>query len=319
MKKTKGIPRDENNTKDKVLHLAFELGHSKWRLVSSDGDKIRSEGVAARNLEQLQEEVQRAKVRFKLRGDVRIVSCYEAGRDGFWLHRYLLSCGIENLVVDSSSIEVNRRKRRAKTDRIDARKLLNMLIRHQAGERRHWSVVNVPSVGAEEGRHLHREMEGLKLERNMHRNRIKSILIQQGIAFSNPSSRNFLIELDSFRSWDGGELPKDFKARIVREHERLRMVEEQIHLLNKERQRRIQSGDKLSYRQVAQLMSLRGIGMQSSWKFVMEFFFGETLRTEGRWGLFQGSLRPLMIVGQVDANKGLARRAINVFELWLLR
>ncbi|KPK25218.1 MAG: hypothetical protein AMK69_14855, partial [Nitrospira bacterium SG8_3] len=150
MKKTKGTPRNEDNTKDKVLHLAFELGHSKWKLVSSDGGKMRSKGIAARNLEQVQEEIEAAKVRFKLRGDVRIVSCYEAGRDGFWLHRYLLSCGIENLVVDSSSIEVNRRKRRAKTDRIDGRKLLNMLMRYQAGERRHWSVVNVPSEEAEE-------------------------------------------------------------------------------------------------------------------------------------------------------------------------
>ena len=76
---------------------------------------MRSKGIVARNLDQVQEEIETAKARFKLRGDVRIVSCYEAGRDGFWLHRYLLSCGIENLVVDSSSIEVNRRKRRAKT------------------------------------------------------------------------------------------------------------------------------------------------------------------------------------------------------------
>ena len=108
MKKTKGTPRNENNTKDKVLHLAFELGHRKWKLVCSDGGKMRSKGIAARNLEQVQEEIEKAQVRFKMKGDVRIVSCYEAGRDGVWLHRYLLSCGIETLVVDSSSIEVNR-------------------------------------------------------------------------------------------------------------------------------------------------------------------------------------------------------------------
>ena len=80
--------------------------------------------------DQIQQAIEKAKKRFKPDGDVKILSCYEAGRDGFWLHRYLLSCGIDNLVVDSSSIEVNRRKRRAKTDRIDAKKLLAMLIRY---------------------------------------------------------------------------------------------------------------------------------------------------------------------------------------------
>ena len=325
MKKTKGTPRSENNTKDKVLHLAFELAHSKWKLVSSDGVKMRSKGIAARNLDQVQEEIETAKVRFKLRGNVRIVSCYEAGRDGFWLHRYLLSCGIENLVVDSSSIEVNRRKRRAKTDRIDARKLLNMLMRYQAGERRHWSVVNVPSEEAEEARHLHREMEVLKVERNMHRNRIKSLLIQQGIAFSNPSSRKFLIELDSLRTWDGQELPKDFKTRIVREHERLRMVEEQIYLLNKERERRIQSGDKPSYRQVAQLMSLRGIGMHSSWKFVMEFFAWRNFKNRRQVGALSGLTPTPYDSGASRREQGISKAgnkrirtlAVEIAWMWL--
>jgi transposase len=119
MKKTKGTPRKNDTKRESVLHLAFELSQNKWKLGFSDGNKMRFKTMAARNLEELQEEVEKAKERFKLKGDVRIVSCYEAGRDGFWLHRYLLSCGIENVVVDSSSIEVNRRKRRTKTDRCE--------------------------------------------------------------------------------------------------------------------------------------------------------------------------------------------------------
>jgi transposase len=119
MKKTKGTPKKEVSISEKVLHLAFELSQNKWKLAFSDGIKMRFKSIAARNLEQLHEEIEKAQVRFKLRGNVRILSCYEAGRDGFWLHRYLLSCGIENLVVDSSSLEVNRRKRRAKTDRCE--------------------------------------------------------------------------------------------------------------------------------------------------------------------------------------------------------
>ena len=201
-----------------------------------------------------------------------MMSCYEAGRDGFWLHRYLLSCEIDNVVVDSASIEVNRRKRRAKTDRIDVRKLMHMLLRYHGGEQLVWSVVNVPSEEAEDGRQLHRELEVLKKERTMHRNRLKGLLIQQGIVVSNPSSRKFLIELETLRTWDGKELPADFKSRIIREHGRLRMVEEQIYTLGKEREKRVASADTDAMQQIEQLMTLVGIGMNSSWKFVMEFF-----------------------------------------------
>jgi transposase len=184
-----------------------------------------------------------------------------------------LSCGIENVVVDSSSIEVDRRKRRAKTDRIDARKLLGMLLRyHGGGERLLWRVVRVPSVAEEDGRQLHRELEVLKRERIMHRNRMKGLLIQQGIAVKNPSSKRFLQELESFRTWDEKPLPLDFKARIVREYDRLKEVEGQIYTLRKERQSRLEQAQCPSMRKVVQLMSLRGVGVQSSWKFVHEFF-----------------------------------------------
>ena len=197
MKKTKETLRREDTTKEEVLHLAFELSQNKWKLGFSDGNKVRFKTIIARNLDHLQEEVEKAKGRFVLQEDVRIVSCYEAGRDGFWLHRYLLSCDIENVVVDSFSIEVDRRKRRAKTDRIDAGKLLHMLMRYHGGERLSWRVVRVPSVEEEDGRHLHRELEVLKKERTMHRNRIKGLLIQRGIAVKNPSSIRFLEDLES--------------------------------------------------------------------------------------------------------------------------
>ena len=106
----------------------------------------------------------------------------------------------------------------------------------------------------------------------MHRNRIRGLLIQQGLEVRNPSAKKFLQEVEALRSWDAEELPEDLKARIVREYERLRMVEEQIKILKKERERRVQSADKSSYRQVAQLRTLYGIGVTSSWDFVMEMF-----------------------------------------------
>ena len=100
-----------------------------------------------------------------------MLSCYEAGRDGFWLHRHLTSQGTENLVVDSASIEVNRRAKRAKTDKLDVKKLLTMLIRYDSGEPKVWSVVHVPSIAAEDSRHLHRQLSTFKSDRTRHINR----------------------------------------------------------------------------------------------------------------------------------------------------
>ena len=288
MKTTKETLQRKDNTKEEVLHLAFELSNTKWKLASSDGKKVRSKAIDARNLEQLQEEIGRAKQRFKLNKDVHIMSCYEAGRDGFWLHRYLWSCGIKNVVVDSSSIEVNRRKRRTKTDRIDAKKLLSMLLRYHGGERLLWSVVNVPGEGNEEARHLHREMEVLKKERNIHRNRIKGLLIQQGIQVKNPSGKKFLKELESLRTWDARQLPVDLRTRIVREYERLRMVEDQLYTLRKEQEVRLENADSPSLRMITQLMTLRGIGMNSSWKFVMEMFGWRKFRNRQKVDAFPG-------------------------------
>jgi transposase len=203
MKKTKGTPRKKDTTKDCVLYMALELSEKQWKLGFSDGKKMRFRSIAARVLVRLDEEIEMAKEKFNLQDRVRIVCCYEAGRDGFWLHRYLLNCRIDNVVVDSSSIEVNRRKRRIKTDRVDARKLLQMLMRYHGGEKKLWSVVNVPSAEAEDGRQLNRELEALNKERTMHRSRIRGLLIQQGLEVKNPSGKGFLDELASLRTWDG--------------------------------------------------------------------------------------------------------------------
>jgi transposase len=288
MKKTQETLRKDDTTKQAVLYTAFELSNKTWKLAFSDGSKVRYVSTDARDLSKLQVQIAMAKKRFGLKEDVKVVSCYEAGRDGFWLHRYLLSLGIENLVVDSSSIEVNRRKRRAKTDRIDAGKLLGMLLRYHGGEKKVWSVVRVPGEEEENGRNLGRELEVLKRERTMHSNRIKGLLIQQGIVLTHPSKRRFLSNLEDVRTWDGKELPDDFKDRIVREHQRLKMVEEQIRGLKKERKRRVESGDKACFRQVAQLMKLRGIGPENSWDFVMEFFSWRDFRNSKQVGALAG-------------------------------
>src|SRR5262245_19468143 len=125
-----------------TLHLALELGWNSWNLAFTTGmaQKPRLRTIPARYVDALAREIDRAKQRFDLPGDTRVLSCYEAGRDGFWLHRFLADSGVENLVVDAASIEVNRRARRAKSDRLDVGKLLTMLIRYHGGESKLWGV-----------------------------------------------------------------------------------------------------------------------------------------------------------------------------------
>jgi transposase len=253
-----------------VLFVALELSDKKWKLALSDGNKRRIVTIAAGDLVTLGEAVAKAKARFGMPEGVPIVSCYEAGRDGFWLHRYLLHCGVANVVVDASSIEVNRRARRAKTDRIDVEQLLRLLIRYHHGEKRVWSVVHVPSVEEEDARRLHRELERLKKERTGHRNRIQALLVSQGVRLQ--PRHDFLERLAAARLWDGSALPPDLQAEVRREEARLRSVDEQIRALEAEQARRLEAVATPCHQQVAQLLRLRGIGLTSAWVFVMEYF-----------------------------------------------
>jgi transposase len=272
MTKTQETLRKDGITKVAVLHVALELSDSKWKLAFSDGNKVRLVSIDYGNLRQFREAIDKCKKRFGLSGRVQIVSCYEAGRYGFWLHRCLTSHGIQNLVVDSASIEVNRRKRRAKTDRIDAGQLLRMLMRYQGGERKVWAVARVPTVEQEDARQLHRELEVLKKERNRSRSRIQGLLVQQGIRINGPGGGNFLTTLEVLRTWDGQGLPVELKARLVREYERLERVAEQIRTLLRQQAQRVKKADSPALQKIARLMMLRGLGTKSSWVFVNEFF-----------------------------------------------
>jgi transposase len=147
--------------------MALELSLATWKLAFTvgSGQKPRIRSVPAGALLRLMDEIRLANKRFGLPEDAAVISCYEAGRDGFWIHRFLVSQGIQNIVVDSASIEVNRRKRRAKSDRLDAVKLASMLIRWHNGEKEVWAAVRVPTVGDEDRRQLHRELIDLKAQR----------------------------------------------------------------------------------------------------------------------------------------------------------
>ena len=147
--------------------MAFALREQTWQLgfTTGHGQKPRERTVSARQQERVLDEIAQAKRRLGLPDTAPVVSCYEAGREGFWLHRFLQAHGITNPVVDSSAIEVNRRRRRAKSDGLDVRKLLSMVLRYAQGERHVRQVVKVPSVEAEDHRHLHRDWETLTQER----------------------------------------------------------------------------------------------------------------------------------------------------------
>ena len=172
------------NVSNQPMYMALELSKASWKVGFEYGGKRRSVAVEGGNLAQLAEEIDKAKEKFKLPVEVSIHSCYEAGRDGFWLHRLLTNWGVVNVVVDPASIEVNRQARRAKTDNLDREMLLSKLRLHHRGERV-WKVVRVPDEVAEAERVLHRELERLKKERGSLGTRIKSSLFAQGIRVEN--------------------------------------------------------------------------------------------------------------------------------------
>lgn len=271
-----------------ILYLAFELSNINWRLgfTTGPGQRPRQRTIRARDLKELQDEIRRAKTRFDLANDTQIVSCFEAGRDGFWLHRYLVEQGIKNLVVDSSSIQVNRRARQAKTDRMDVEKLLAQLIRFRSGEQGVWSVVQVPSVETEDKRQLHRELQTLKKERTRHINRIKAFLAGQGIQIM--VKANFLEEIERVRKWDGTALPDSLKSRVQREHARLQLVQEQIKELEQARIEAIRHSKEECIETVRNLLRLNGIGLNASWLFGMEFFSWRKFNNRKEIGALSG-------------------------------
>jgi transposase len=290
-----------------TLYLAFELGNKEWKLgfTIGLGQRPRERTIDAGDLPALQAEIRLAKKRFGLPQTARVLTCYEAGRDGFWPHRYLLAQEIENLVVDASSIEVPRRAKRAKTDRLDVGKLLTMLIRFDCGEKKVWSVVHVPSLEAEDKRHLHRELATLKTDRARHINRIKELLVGQGVRI--PVKADFLERLDSVRLWDGSPLPAGLRSRLEREYACLQFVGQHIKGLEAERKELIHTSTDPSVEKVRQLLRLRGIGDNSAWLYVMEFSGWRSFRNRREVGALAGLTPTPYQSGDESREQGISK------------
>jgi len=276
---------------EQCLYLAFELGAKEWKLgfTTDLAARPRVRGMPARDLPRLRREIADAKGWCGLPATAPVRSAYEAGRDGFWLHRGLTADGVQNVVVDSASIEVNRRQRRAKSDRLDVHKLLTMLLRYHAGERRVWSVVRVPTQEEEDRRHLHRELRTLKEERTAVTNRLTGLLANQGIHLAPGWRRGTLDELLSTRLWDGAALPPGLRARLQGEWEHAQFLSAQIQNLERERQRVLAEQRDPATDKLRRLLRLRGIGVNGAWVYIHEFFgwrqFGNRKEVGGAAGL----------------------------------
>jgi transposase len=271
-----------------ALCMALDLSADCWKMAFSTGlgQRPRIRTIAARDLEGLQREVEAAKARFQLPPEAPVRSCYEAGRDGFWLHRALVSMGIQNLVVDSASIEVKRRKKKVKTDRLDAGKLLEMLLRYWLGETRVWSVVRVPREEEEDRRHLHRELASAKKDRGRIVCRIKSLLFTQGIRLEDLSE--LPEKLVKIRLWNGDRLPEMLRERLEREWQRLRYATEQVQQLYARRRVLLRKTADRGSQCAAKLMKLRGIGVDGGWLLSMEFFSWRQFRNGREVGALSG-------------------------------
>ena len=308
-----------------TLSLAFELGNAEWKLAMTtridQAPLVRS--MPARALPTLQTEIARAKTHFGLPAGTPVQSCYEAGRDGFWLHRYLVSRSIANSIVDSSSIEVNRRRRRTKTDRLDACKLVTMLIRAAGGEKKVWSVVNVPNVTEEDRRQVHRELLFARRDRGRHTNRIKGLFASQGVPLAR--IQELPTHLVTARLWDGTPLPALLCVRLQREWEAVLGYTTRIRALKKERRVLLKTTDDPAIAQVRQLHQLLGIGIDSAWLYVMEFFAWRQFRNRRQVGGLAGLTDTHYQSGDLQHEQGISKAgnrwvralAINTAWAWL--
>ena len=257
-----------------VLMLAFELGEESWLLGFSVGfgEKVLRRKIRSRDIATLSCEIERAKSHFGLPSDCAVNSCYEAGRDGFWLHRCLEAQGIENFVMDSASIEVNRRKKRAKTDRLDVVGLVDLLARHLMGSHKPpFAIVSVPAIEDEDLRHLGRELKLVKKDRTRISNRIKGLLANNGLILSSRKDMNGQIR--QMRLWNGEKLPDFLNARLLRYAEDYAYQTERIRILEQERKSLLRSENRgESVEKVWRLLQLRGVGIETAWCYGMEFF-----------------------------------------------
>jgi len=307
----------------KSLYIALELGQDKWLLACATeaAEKPRLRSMPARDLDRLALEIAKAKARFQLPPDAPVCTCYEAGRDGFWLHRALTSKGIVNVVVDASSIEVNRRSKQVKTDAVDAAKLLNLLCRYHGGERKVWRVVHVPTVADEDRRQLHRGLKDLQRQQTECSNRIKGLLASQGLnAAVDAELRTTLADL---RDWSGQPVPVGLQQRVLQEFAVWEALHRQVRDAANEQERRLREDQEPYLDKVRRLMGLKAVGVRSAWILVLELFSWRGIRNGKELGSLVGLVPMPYDSGKSKREQGISKagnkhvRGLIVELAWL--
>ncbi len=324
---TIGTPTDSHYG---MIFVAIELSQRTWLVTmhSPDRDRIsrhKLEGGDHAGLLALIESV-RTRAARKLGSRPAVVSCYEAGYDGFWLHRLLTAAGLTNFVFDPASIAVEQRARRAKTDRIDGELLLRTLMAYLRGEPRVVRIVRVPSVEQEDARRAGRERDRLVHEQTAHTNRIKALLRLVGMAVGNPRRGDWLNWLACQRDRQGGSMPPHLLAEVAREHARLMLVREQLAALE---QAQAAAGENAATAMTAErrnlLLRLKGLGPVFAATLANEVFykdFRSRREVAGYCGLAPSPWRS----GGIEREQGISkagnprarRTAIELAWLWLL-
>jgi len=305
-----------------TIYVAIELSRKSWVIVlhSPDQERLSRYRLVPDDCEGLLALISkvRERVRRVLGQEAAGVSCYEAGYDGFWLHRRLTAAGIQNLVIDPASLAVDRRARRAKTDRIDGENMIRALMAHLRGEPRVMKVVRVPSPEQEDARRRMRERERLVQEQTAHISRIKALLRTLGLAAGETGRRDWAAWLAQQRDWQGKPVPSHLMAELTREHRRLMLVREQIDALAE------QPAPHQTTPTAAQLARLKGIGPVFAGTLAGELFWKE-FRNRREVGAYTGLTPSPWCSGGLEHDQGISKAgnrraratAVELAWLWL--
>jgi transposase len=301
-----------------TVYAAIELSKKTWMLgIAHPGrDRPSIHRVCGGNIVELL-----SRLRVAARNNRRILVCYEAGYDGFWLARALAKIGIECRVLDPASIQVNRRARRVKTDRIDVLALLRALIATDRGERHVCAIVRVPSVEEEDARRSHRERQRLVRERTGHINRIKGLLFAQGIRDIKPKLRRTRIDFAALKTAEGHPLPDRLRRELEREYARLALIETQLREVEKERDT-ADAQDPVVERKRQMLVAVQGVGGTSAAILAREVF-ARSFANRRQLGSYLGLTPSAYDSGSMTRSQGISKagnswaRRILIEVAWL--
>jgi len=302
---------------EKSLLIAMDLGNKKWNLAIGDGSDFRERCIEARNQAQLKHEVTTARQKLKLKASSPIVFCYEAGRDGFWIKRMLEKNGWACHIMDPASIEISRKARQRKTDRLDAKKLLCLLIRKVLHhEERAFAEVRMPTEEQEAAKRLHRERQRLVKEQSGHISRIKALYNLHGV-IAGPKGK-----VEEIRDWNGRPLPAPLVSEIAREQQRLGLIEEQIKRLEGQQKTALENPTSPAEKKAEKLMKLKAIGPQGSWVLCHECFGWRTFENRKKLGGFSGLTGTPFSSGEINREQGISKagshrvRAVMIELAW---